>query len=67
MVLTLLYIKDKLEGALFVQNNVNKMKTYPFGYATVAQVLGSTTIPLASMLAKTGTFTTVLLFLKNLF
>ena len=59
--------KDNLEGVLFVQNNVNKMKTWPFGYATVAQVLGGTTIPLASMLAKTGTFTTVLLFLKNLF
>ena len=59
--------KDKLERILFVQNNVNKMKTWPFGYATGAQVVGGTAIPLASMLAKTGTSTTVLLFLKNLF
>jgi hypothetical protein len=60
-------IKDKLEGALFVQNNVNKMKTWPFGYTTLTQVLGGTAIPLVSMLAKTGTPITVLLFLKNLF
>ncbi|PXF60251.1 MAG: hypothetical protein C4B59_09855 [Candidatus Methanogaster sp.] len=60
-------IKNKLEGTLFVQKNVNKMKTWPFGYTTVAQVLGSTTIPLASMLTKTGASATVLLFLKNLF
>lgn len=59
--------KNKLEGTLFVQKNVNKMKTWPFGYTTVAQVLGGTTIPLASMLTKTGASTTVLLFLKNLF
>ena len=60
-------IKDRLEGSLFVQNNVNKMKTWPFGYATIVQVMGGTAIPLASMLAKTGTSTTVLLFMRNLF
>lgn len=53
-------IKDKLEGFLFVQSNINKMKTWPFGYTTIAKVLSGTFIPLISILIQAGIFTTIL-------
>lgn len=43
-------IKDKIEKALFLQDNILKMKTWPFGYNTIVKVLSGTLIPLVSML-----------------
>lgn len=43
-------IKDKIERALFFQDNILKMKTWPFGYNTIIKVLSGTLIPLVSML-----------------
>ena len=59
-------IKDKLEWFLFVQGNVNKMKSWPFSYAIIAKVLSGTFVPLVSVLIPTGRFTRILLFLKPL-
>lgn len=55
------YVKDKLEEIIYFQDNINKMKTWPFGYIIIIQVVGSTTIPLASLLTKIGVSTTALL------
>lgn len=43
-------VKDKIEKALFFQDNILKMKTWPFGYSTIAKVLSGTIIPLISIL-----------------
>lgn len=43
-------IKDKIEKPLFFQDNILKMKTWPFGYNTIVKVLSGTLIPLVSML-----------------
>lgn len=43
-------IKDKIEKTLFFQDNILKMKTWPFGYNTIVKVLSGTLIPLVSML-----------------
>jgi len=49
-------IIDKIETAIFFQDSILKMKTWPFRYNTIVKVLSGTLIPLVSMLFNLSQF-----------